>query len=264
VSTARDGLRLAVGTFTAVRVPAPVSVDAATVRAALLMVPLVGAVVGGAGGAVLEAVRAATHHSVAGVWLSAVAGIATVVALSRALHLDGLADTADGLGSGRPAEDALAVMRRSDIGPFGVVTVVLVLLVQVGAAAESVGRGTGWLGLLVAVTAGRTAVVWACRRGVPPARPDGLGRGFAGALGTGACVALTAVVALAGAGAAWLDDDRSWWLSLRGAVAVLLAAAVAVAVVRRCTHRLGGVTGDVMGAVVELGTTGALLCFALV
>lgn len=264
MSSARDGLRLAVGTFTAVRVPSPSSVDAATVRTALLLVPVVGAAVGGAGGAVLEAVRVATHHSVAGTWLSAVAGIATVVALSRALHVDGLADTADGLGSGRPAEDALAVMRRSDIGPFGVVTVVLVLLLQIGAAAESIGRGTGWLGLLVAVTAGRTAVVWACRRGVPPARTDGLGRGFTGALSTGTCVVLTAVVALASAGAGWLDDDRSWWLSLRGAVAVGVAALVAIAVVQRCTRRLGGVTGDVMGAVVELGTTAALLCFALV
>jgi adenosylcobinamide-GDP ribazoletransferase len=134
----------------------------------------------------------------------------------------------------------------------------------VGAAAESIGRGTGWLGLLVAVTAGRTAVVWACRRGVPAARADGLGVAFTGALSTAATVAVTVVVAVAGGAAAWLDDDRSWWLSLRAAVAVVVAALVAVALVRRCTHRLGGVTGDVMGAVVELGTAAALLCFALV
>jgi adenosylcobinamide-GDP ribazoletransferase len=264
VSRATDGLRLAVGTFSAVRVGLPARVDALTVGTALLLVPFVGAALGGAGGAVLEAVRAATHHSFAGIWLCAVAGVATVAALSRGLHLDGLADTADGLGSRRPAAEALAVMRRSDIGPFGVVTVVLVLLVQVGAAAESVGRGTGWLGMLVAVAAGRTAVVWACRRRVPPARTDGLGRSFAGALSSGACVLLTLVVALAAAGAAWLDDDRGWSLSLRAAVAVVVAAVTAIAVVRRCTRRLGGVTGDVMGAVVELGTATALLCFALV
>ena len=155
-------------------------------------------------------------------------------------------------------------MRRSDIGPFGVVALVLVLLVQVGAAAESVGRGTGWLGMLVAVAAGRTAVVWCCRRGVPAARPDGLGASFAGVLAPVTAALLTAATALACAGAAWLDDDRSWWLSLRCAVAVVLAALVAIGLVRRCTRRLGGVTGDVMGAAVELGTTAALLCFALV
>jgi adenosylcobinamide-GDP ribazoletransferase len=176
------GLRLALGTFTAVRVRPPERVDRATVRSALLLTPLVGAAVGGVAGAVLETAREATHHSVAGVWLSAALAVATVVVLSRGLHLDGLADTADALGSGRPAPDALEVMRRSDIGPFGVVTLVLVLLVQVGAAAESIGRGTGWLGMLVAVAAGRTAVVWCCRRGVPAARPGGLGASFAGVL----------------------------------------------------------------------------------
>jgi len=256
-------LRLAVGTLTAVRVRPPEHVDRATVRTALLLVPLVGAGIGGIAGAVLETVREATHHSVAGTWLSAVLAVATVVVLSRGLHLDGLADTADGLGSGRPAAEALDIMRRSDIGPFGVVTVVLVLLVQVGAAAESIGRGTGWLGVLVAVVAGRTAVVWACRRGVPAARADGLGQPFTEAIGTLAAVVVTGLVALACAGAAWLDDDRSWWLSLRAGGAVLLAALVALVLVRRCTRRLGGVTGDVMGAAVELGTTAALLCFAL-
>ncbi len=258
-----DGLRLAAGTFTAVRVRPPAQVDRGTVRSALLWVPLVGAALGGVAGAVLEGVRVATHHSIAGVWLSAVVAVATVAALSRGLHLDGLADTADGLGSARPAEQALDVMRRSDVGPFGVVTVVLVLMLQVGAAAESVGRGTGWLGILVAVTAGRTAVWWACRRGVPAARPDGLGRAMAGALGTVTVCAGTVLVALAAGAVSWLDDDRSWWLSLRAAAAVVLAGLVALAVVRRCTRRLGGVTGDVMGAVVELGTTAALLCFAL-
>jgi adenosylcobinamide-GDP ribazoletransferase len=100
-------------------------------------------------------------------------------------------------------------MRRSDIGPFGVVTVVLVLLVQVGAVAESVGRGTGWLGLLVGVAAGRAAVVWGCRTGVPAARRDGLGLLFAGALPTWAAAAVTALTAAACAGVSWLDDDRS-------------------------------------------------------
>jgi adenosylcobinamide-GDP ribazoletransferase len=259
-----DPLRLALGTFTAVRVAPPKRVDRAVVRGALWLTPAVGAAIGGVAGAVLEGVREATHHSVAGTWLAAALAVVCVAVLSRGLHLDGLADTADGLGSGRPAQQALEVMRRSDIGPFGVVTVVLVLLVQVGAVAESVGRGTGWLGLLVGVAAGRAAVVWGCRSGVPAAREDGLGVPFAGALPTWAAAAVTALTAAACAGLSWLDDARSGWLTLRAAVAVVLAAAAAALVVRRCRRRLGGVTGDVLGAAVEVGTTAAMLCFALV
>jgi adenosylcobinamide-GDP ribazoletransferase len=259
-----DPLRLALGTFTAVRVAPPTRVDGGVVRRALLLTPVMGAAIGAVAAAVLEGTREATHHSAAGTWLAAVLSVACVAALSRGLHLDGLADTADGLGSGRPADQALAVMRRSDIGPFGVVTVVLVLLVQVGAIAESVGRGTGWLGVLVGVTAGRAAVVWGCRTAVPAARTDGLGLPFTGTLPTAAAVTVTVLTAAACAGATWLDDDRGWWLALRAAVAVLAAAVAGGLLVRRCVRRLGGVTGDVLGAAVEIGTTTALLCFALV
>jgi adenosylcobinamide-GDP ribazoletransferase len=259
-----DPVRLALGTFTAIRVRPPGHVDRSVVRGALLLTPLVGAALGVAGGVVLEATRQATHHSIAGVWLAAVLAVASVVVLSRGLHLDGLADTADGLGSGRGAESALAVMRRSDIGPFGVVTVVLVLLVQVAAVAESIDRHTGWLGILASVIAGRAAVVWGCRAGVPAARADGLGLPFAGALRIWVAVSVTALTAVACAGLSWLDEGRSGWLSARAGLAVVAAAFVGAALVARCVRRFGGVTGDVLGAVVELGTTAALLCFALV
>ncbi|GAA3105764.1 hypothetical protein GCM10020254_59560 [Streptomyces goshikiensis] len=62
--------------------------------------------------------------------------VAVPAALTRGLHLDGLADTADGLGSAKPAEDALRIMKQSDIGPFGVVTLLLVLLIQAAALAD--------------------------------------------------------------------------------------------------------------------------------
>ncbi|CAM5688924.1 Adenosylcobinamide-GDP ribazoletransferase [Streptomyces rimosus subsp. rimosus] len=65
--------------------------------------------------------------------LAAVATAAVPAALTRGLHLDGLADTADGLGSGKPADDALRIMKQSDIGPFGVITLLFTLLAQVAA-----------------------------------------------------------------------------------------------------------------------------------
>ncbi|NEC49139.1 adenosylcobinamide-GDP ribazoletransferase, partial [Actinospica acidiphila] len=79
-------------------------------------------------------------------------------ALTRGLHLDGLADTADGLGSGRPAEDALRIMKQSDVGPFGVLTLVLVLLVQVAALAQAYG-GSWARGVLAAVVSAVAARV---------------------------------------------------------------------------------------------------------
>src|SRR6185436_1815347 len=208
-------------------------------------------------------VREATHHSVAGLLLASSLAISTLALLTRGLHLDGLADTADGLGSRRPPVEALEVMRRSDVGPFGVVALVLVLVVQVTATAESVGRGTGWLGLVVASAAARAALAPVCARGVPPARRDGLGSRFAGAVGGWTAAAVVAVTTVAAAVVAVADDDRSWVLSLRAALAVLVAAAVGLVVVRACVRRLGGVTGDVMGAVVEMSATAAMLCFAL-
>ncbi|MDX3239891.1 adenosylcobinamide-GDP ribazoletransferase, partial [Streptomyces sp. ME03-5709C] len=178
-ATAADGLRFAFGTLTVL----PVRVgrwDRPAARAGMLWAPAAGLVVGlcaAAAGAVLLLLGS-------GPPAAAVASVAVPAALTRGLHLDGLADTADGLGSGKPAEDALRVMRQSDIGPFGVLTLVLVLLAQVAALAELYGQS--WTrGAVAATLAGltaRAAMTLACRDGVPPARPDGLGAAVAGAV----------------------------------------------------------------------------------
>jgi adenosylcobinamide-GDP ribazoletransferase len=211
---------------------------------AVLPLGLVAALVGGLGGAL----------SLPG----PAVGLLVVAALAlgtRALHLDGLADTVDGLGTGWDRERALEVMRRGDIGPMGVVALVLVLGLQAVAAGAVV---TGWssaLGLAVLVCCSRASLTVVCRSGVPAARPSGLGAAVAGT------VPLAALVGVwIGVGAALA---LSWSLLGGSATAGLLTAAlalVAVAVlVRRCVRRLGGVTGDVMGAVVEVTLTVLLL-----
>jgi adenosylcobinamide-GDP ribazoletransferase len=184
--------------------------------------------------------------------LSAALAIAVLAVLTRALHLDGLADTADALGSRLPAAQALAVMKRSDIGPFGVVTLVLTLLIQVSALAQAERLGRGPLGIVAATVTARLAITLACRRGIRSARPDGLGALVAGTVHPVAAAAL----ALAAIGAAAA-------LGTSYAVAVAVGLASSVLLTTLAVRRLGGVTGDVLGAVAELAGTACLLVTAI-
>ncbi|MBG0855934.1 adenosylcobinamide-GDP ribazoletransferase [Streptomyces spinoverrucosus] len=251
------GLRFAFGTLTVL----PVRVtrwDRGTARGGMLCAPLAGLVVGlcAAGLGLLLLLLGASPL------LAAVASVAVPAVLTRGLHLDGLADTADGLGSGKPAEDALRIMKQSDIGPFGVLTLVFVLLAQVAALAQiyegSWARGA--LAAVVAATAARLALTLAARAGVPAARPDGLGAAVAGVVPAGWAggVALAVTGAAAAAGAPFGSYDIA-----RAALAVVASAVVADVLLRHCVRRFGGVTGDVFGGLAETAATTALLVLAL-
>lgn len=252
-----DGLRFAFGTLTAL----PVGLtrwDRPAARAGMLCAPLAGLVVGA-----LAAVTGLLLLFLgAGAPLAAVATVAVPAVLTRGLHLDGLADTADGLGSGKPAEDALRIMKQSDIGPFGVITLVLVLLAQVAALAQAYGDGwaRGACAAVVAAAAARLALTLAARTGVPPARPEGLGAAVAGVVPvTGAVGAALAVTGLAAAGGAFLGTSGI----LRAVLAVVLAAVVAELLLRHCVRRFGGITGDVFGGLAETAATTALVVMSL-
>ena len=155
--------------------------------------PAVGLLLGGIAAAVLVV---ADHPLGAGPLTAAGLAVAALALLTRGLHLDGLADLADGLGSGQPAAIALDIMRRSDIGPFGIVTLVLTLVIQVGALAhaEAAGDGRGPAALIAAVVTGRLALTWACRRGVAAARREGLGALVAGTVRPAVAVGITLAV----------------------------------------------------------------------
>ncbi|MEZ5115473.1 MAG: adenosylcobinamide-GDP ribazoletransferase [Candidatus Nanopelagicales bacterium] len=270
-----DWLRLSVGTLTALPVPAPRAVTRRTAGAAMLSAPLVGVALGVVAAVVLWSVRtlAGPAAEVVGTpgaapavaltdLLAAALALGAVAWATRGLHLDGLADTADGLASGRRGEQALAVMRRSDIGPAGVATLVLVLLAQVAALAVAAADHHGTTAAVVAVAAGRLGLAWACRRGVPAARPDGLGAGVAGTVPVAAAAAATALLAAVAFAVASLDDDASTRLLVLAPLAVLAGSVAAVLLVRRTRRRLGGISGDVLGAVVETATLAALLVLA--
>ncbi|MGW4898596.1 adenosylcobinamide-GDP ribazoletransferase, partial [Kitasatospora sp. NPDC004240] len=197
----------------------------------------------------------------AGGALGAVAAVGALAALTRGLHLDGLADVADGLGSGRPAEDALRIMKQSDIGPFGVLTLVLVLLAQSAALAGqfAVSPGRGALAVVAAAVTARCALAWGCLRSVPAARPGGLGAMVAGTVPAAGAFAVSAATALL-LGAAGAFDG---WSVLRLPAAVAVGLGCAWLLLRRCVRRLDGVTGDVLGALAETAATGALVTLAL-
>ena len=243
--------RLAVGTLTIIPVRPPEVVDRAVAGRAMALAPL----------AVLPlAVAAAGLGWLAGRtgWPPLLAGLVVVAVLAlgtRALHLDGLADTVDGLGSGRDRDRALEIMRRGDVGPMGVIALLLVLGGQTAAASVLVSEARAAALLVVLIAASRAALLVGCRTGVPAARSGGLGSAVAGSVTTSV---LVTIWVLTGAVAAVVAQPAGlyWW---HGIGTVLLGAGVAYGVVRLAVRRLGGITGDVLGATVELALLVMLL-----
>jgi adenosylcobinamide-GDP ribazoletransferase len=237
-----DGLRLAVTTLTVVPLPAG-RIDRRSAAVAMGLAPVVGLLLG-----LILAAVAAVLGAVAPPLVAGAVTVSVGVLLTRGLHLDGLADTVDALGSYRRGDAALDVMKKPDIGPFGVTAIVLTLLIQAAAI-------TPWAAV-AAWTAGRVAVPIACRCGVPAARPDGLGALVAGTVPVPVAAGLAAAVA---AGTVWAVPGRPW----QGPAAVAAALLAVVLLVRHAVRRFGGLTGDVIGAAVELATTVTLVGLVL-
>src|SRR5512142_1047186 len=230
--------------------------------AAMAWAPAVGLLLGTVAAAVL---LAADHPLGTGPLTASGLAVGSLALLTRGLHLDGLADLADGLASGKAAPAALDIMRRSDIGPLGTVTLIMTLLLQVAALsqAEAAGHGRGPASLIAAMVTSRLALTWACRQGVPAARPAGLGALVAGSVRPVIPAAATAAT-LAGTAAAVVISAAAgrplgWTLPL--AVAAGLGAALAVQ--RHAVRRLGGITGDVLGALAEVAATVTLVVAAM-
>ena len=208
--------------------------------------PVVGAVVGLLSAAVFVLVGAVSNS-----WPAAVAATATLALLTGALHLDGLADSADGLFSGGDVERRLEVMRDPRLGTFGTVAVVLVLLGEVAAIA-SMSPGRAVAALVIAGALSRLAMLSVITL-LPYVRAAGLGvaavdsshRMFDLTLGS----AFVVVVCL-------LDWRRAL-------LALFLVALTATAVGVLARRRLGGATGDVYGATAELCLLAALIAFVV-
>jgi adenosylcobinamide-GDP ribazoletransferase len=232
------------GLFTAARyltiLPVPGGPGAGLGRAAAWF-PVVGLGLGAA--------LVAADHGIGWLFPGLLGALLTVTlwkVLTGGIHLDGLADSLDGL-AGRDPDHRRRIMSDSRIGAFGAVGLILFLMIEVVAVA-GLDPTVRWRALLAAPVIGRaTSPVLA--RLYPPARADGQGAAFVTHVGAGAA-GLAVLVAL---GVAWLV------LGEAGLTAALTALAAAVLVGRFLAGRLAGITGDVLGAAVEIAELAALL-----
>jgi adenosylcobinamide-GDP ribazoletransferase len=207
------------------------AVEGHELAGAVAYFPLIGALVGAGIAGVTMAVTPLVALDAA-----IVAGLAFGALLTGALHEDGLADTCDGLGGGFTKARALEIMRDSRIGSYGAVALILLY-----AARFTLFRSLGTTGLLLALpvasalgrASGVVLMAW-----LPNARAEGMADDVArslrgGAVATGVLTALVIAAALSGTAAPAL---------VAAAIVVTLAAALYL------RHRLGGVTGDTLGA----------------
>jgi adenosylcobinamide-GDP ribazoletransferase len=208
--------------------------------------PAIGAVVGVLSAGVFVLVGAVSSPLVA-----AVAATATLALLTGALHLDGLADSADGLFGGGDVARRLEVMRDPRLGSFGTVAVVLVLVGEVAAIA-SMSPGRAVAALVIAGALSRLAML-AVITWVPYVRAGGLGVAAADSSHRGFDLALGAALA---AVACLLDWQRAL-------LAVCLVALTALVFAMLARRRLGGATGDIYGATAELCMLAALVAFVV-
>ncbi|RMH42070.1 MAG: adenosylcobinamide-GDP ribazoletransferase [Alphaproteobacteria bacterium] len=209
--------------------------------------PLAGVAVG----AVSGAVGALGIFVGAPLALAALGVIAAQALSTGALHEDGLADTADGLGGGWDRARRLEIMKDSHIGTFGVLALVVVLLGR-WSALVAIAEHAGLFWPTIAAAALSRSMMAPVQSLLPNARGEGLSHGVgrparpaaALAVGVGAGVA---ILALAGHG-----------------IAATLAAAIAAAIMAAIAQRrIGGQTGDILGAVQQLAELAALCALAV-
>jgi adenosylcobinamide-GDP ribazoletransferase len=192
----------------------------------------IGAVVGGVAAGLGEIVPTG---------VAAACAVVVGLLITGAFHEDGLADIADAFGGGHDVERRLEILKDSRHGTYGVAALTSSLVLRVVAAASIVSASAVFVAFVAAHAVGRMAAV-AAMKAAPPASESGLGASTGRTLRPartllGAGVALAIVAVLAG-----------WWI-----VPFVLAAAVAVAaVVTLAVRKIGGIAGDVLGAVEQV------------
>lgn len=249
-------LGVALQFLTRVPLPRRLGFEPAWLNDSVRYFPLVGALVGAVGAAVLLAAQRLWPPPVA-----AALAVAATLWLTAAFHEDGLADTGDALLGAAPRDQALRIMKDSRIGTYGASALVLVLLLRVLLLAELLRRDPAWAAAacVAAHAVGRGCAValmaWlpyagdeAHAKAKPLARDVGVGD---------ALYALAiALLVLSWAGSRWPAPAHVVAAAVAGALALVLALRVWL------RRRLGGYTGDTLGACEQLGELGVLLALS--
>ena len=242
--TACDDLRAALGLLT--RLPLPYPSGTPRGAAAAWAWPLAGAIIGAIVGMVAGL----------GLYLGQTPAVAAAIALAAqamltgAMHEDGLADTADGLWGGWDKARRLEIMKDSHIGSYGVLALILVTLARWSALTALLATGSQ-VGAFIAVAALSRAAMAAMIAWLPNARGKGLshmvGRPSAMMAGVAVAIAVIACLLLTG------------WQAIG---MVVLAAGVTIGLGLIARAKIGGQTGDILGATQQLAETAALCAFA--
>jgi adenosylcobinamide-GDP ribazoletransferase len=238
----RTDLRVAAAFLTRLPIRLPDAVTPAALARAARSFPLVGLAIGAAGGIVYWLATAIALPAAPAAMLA----VGAIVLLTGALHEDGLADAVDGLGGGRDREDKLRIMRDSRIGTYGVAALLLAFALRVAGLA-ALGDSGEVVAVLIACHAASRAFVVVVMWREPSARSDGLAAsaGRPGDMATAWAAALGVLVTLV-------------FVGLDAFIAIGAGAAVALLIARLARRQIGGITGDVLGAV-QQGTEVALL-----
>ena len=242
---------LFVATAFLTRVPVPLVADARDVGRAARWFPLIGGALGGAGALAAWGLRDLIGMPPA---LSAMLVVGLGAWVTGGIHLDGLADMTDGFGGGRTRDDVLRIMRDPVIGSYGAIALVLVIATKAAALATLLERDAALHFLVAAPALSRWTIV-GLAAWLPYARPEGgLGQAVTRERDTTGLLLATAMTSIVTIGALRTAALMAW----------ALAALVMVAIGRAARMRIGGVTGDVFGASVELTETTVLVGAVLV
>ena len=231
---------VAIAFLTRIPVPVRLVIGSEDVGRSAKWFPLVGLLLGGMAAVLVVLLRPVLPVSVVAVLI-----VTLEAFLTGALHMDGLADTADGLGGGRDREHALSIMRDHAVGTYGAVALILLIVLKVTSMAALITRPHWWVYLLLAPSLGRWTVL-------PLARFFRYARGGTSAInymGMGELAWGTAVTAVVCVAVGQVRGVICW-----AAVAILTALFGLY-----CKKRIGGVTGDTLGANVEIGESAVLV-----
>jgi len=230
------------------RIPTPFVKEPATkeeMASCVAYFPLVGVIVG-----TLVALIDAAAYKLFNTFIASAVDLVAFFFITGGLHLDGLMDTADGLLSGKGRERMLEIMKDSRVGALGACAAILMLLLKFSLIASITGEGR-FVALVSFPAFGRWAMVPAITF-FAYARKEGLGKSFGESTGNREFLIATLSIIVLGIAL----------LNFTGLMALIAAGAVSSLMAKKSTKTLGGLTGDVYGAINELAEAAALMVMA--